>query len=91
MNNNHLQIPDAAIRDPESLEILRVWIANADQHVSLRGGVWQDPAAWGLMLADIARHVASSYREDMGFDRYQALKRIKAAFDIELASPTERR
>lgn len=86
---DELDIPGAANRDPQSFELLRVWIANNDQHVSLKVGVWEDPAAWGIMLADLAGHVANSYQQDAGFDPTKTLKRIKAAFDAELESPTD--
>jgi hypothetical protein len=84
-DSDQLLIPDAAKTDPKSFE-LGVWVANKGQQVSLRAGVWKDPAAWGLMLADLARHVANSYQQDDGFDRLKTLQRIKIAFDAELAS-----
>ncbi|MGP0059298.1 MAG: DUF5076 domain-containing protein [Beijerinckiaceae bacterium] len=86
---DQLLIPNAAINDPKSFELLRVWVANKGQHVSLRAGVWDDPAAWGIMLADLARHIANSYQQDKGIDRLKTLKRITAALDAELASPTD--
>ena len=87
-DKDQLLIPDSAKTDPRSFELLRVWVANKGQHVSLRAGVWKDPAAWGLMLADLARHVADSYQQVAGFDRLQTLQRIKAALDAEFGSPT---
>jgi hypothetical protein len=56
--NDQLLIPEAAKRDQKSFELIRVWVAENSQHVSLRAGVWKDPA-WGIMLADLARHIAS--------------------------------
>lgn len=88
-DNDQLLIPDAAKRDPKSFELLRVWIANQAQHVSLRTGVWQDPVAWGILFADLARHAANSYAQDAGFDPQKTLKRIKDMLDTELASPTD--
>ena len=88
-DNDQLPIPDAAKTDPKSCEILRVWVANKRQYVSLQVAIWNDPAAWGLMLADLARHVANSYQQDAGLDRFNTLQRIKAGFDAELASPTD--
>jgi hypothetical protein len=88
-DNDQLLIPDTAKTDPKSFEILRVWIANRGQQVSLRVGVWRDPAAWGIMLADLAKHIANSYAQDMALDRLKTLQRIKAAFDAELAKPTD--
>ena len=86
---DQLPIPEAANRDPQSFELLRVWVADKNQHVSLRVGVWNDPAAWGLMLADLARHIVNTYEQDVAFDRLQTLQRIKAAFEAELESPTD--
>jgi Domain of unknown function (DUF5076) len=85
-----LLIPNAAKHDQKSFEILRVWVANHGQHVSLRAGVWRDPAAWGIMLSDLMQHIANSYHQDQGLDRAQTLDRIKAGLGAELASPTDR-
>jgi hypothetical protein len=87
--SDQLQIPDSARRDPKSFELLRVWVANKGQHVSLRTGVWKDPAAWGVMLSDLMQHIANSYHQDEGFERAKTLQRIKAGLDAELASPTD--
>jgi hypothetical protein len=87
--SDQLMIPDGAKRDSKSFEILRVWVANKGQHVSLRVGTWNDPAAWGLVLADLARHVANSYQQDAGLDPLKTLERIKAALYAELTSPTD--
>ncbi len=74
--DDQLTIPDAATTDPESFEVLRVWIAHQAQHVSLRAGVWKDPAAWGIFLVDLARHVANAYEQDAGLDPAEVLARI---------------
>ena len=86
---DQLIIPDAAKRDSKSFELLRVWIAENNQHVSLRAGVWEDPAAWGIMLADLAGHVANTYEQSEGRNRAETLQRIKAGFDAEMSSPTD--
>lgn len=87
--SDQLLIPDAAKQDPKSFELLRVWVANKGQHVSLRAGVWKDPAAWGIMLSDLMQHIANAY-QDEGLDRIKTLHRIKAGLDAELAQPTHR-
>jgi len=56
-----LKIQDAAKADPQARKILRIWLGGGGQHMSFKIGVWDDPAAWGVMLADLARHVANSY------------------------------
>ena len=79
---NELKIPHNAT--PGSYEILRVWVSDQGQFFSLRSGVWEDPAAWGLILADLARHIAGAYESDKRFDPKAVLKRIKEGLDAEL-------
>jgi hypothetical protein len=79
-----LTVPMAVQVDPNACELVRVWIANNEQHVSLRSGVWEDPAAWGIMLADLARHVAETYKRDAGREVGATLQRIMAGIHAEL-------
>ena len=88
-NKNELIIPEPAKTDPSSTEIIRVWIANGRQHFTLRVGLWEDPAAWGLLLADLARNIAQSYEEDSALDKRASLERIRLAFGTELDNPTD--
>ena len=85
---SELQIPDAAKKDSDAVEILRIWIADGSQHVSIKTGVWKDPAAWGLMLADLCNHVANAYAAE-GLDRAQALRRVHQGLQAEMESPTD--
>ncbi len=87
--HNQLLIPDAAKTDQNSLEVIRVWVSNQNQHFTLRVGLWDDPAAWGLLLADLARNIARSYEQDAALDARATLDRIKLAFNVELDNPTE--
>ena len=87
--NKELLVPAAAKEDSGSFELARVWIANKAQHVSIRVGVWNDPAAWGIMLADLAQHVANAYEQDEAIERSRVLQRIKTAFNAEIDSPTD--
>ena len=84
-----LGIPPAAASDRNSAEIARVWIADGRQHVSLNTRAWKDPAAWGLLLVDLAKHVANAYEQLEGCDRQQTLARIKAGFDAEWDHATD--
>ncbi len=85
-----LAIPAAAQRDPRSLEVLRVWIAEQDQHISLSFGMWDDPADWGTLLADLARHIADAHAEhDRNLDPEQFLNRLREGFEHELDTEEE--
>lgn len=90
-SNKYLAAPPAAARDAASFELLRVWIAEQGQHVSLRSGVWEDAFAWGIVLADLARHIVhaeSLARKGLDEDAY--LKRMLEGFQAEIESPTDK-
>src|ERR1700723_1224018 len=85
-----LNIPPVAQRDKASFEVLRVWIAEQGQHVSIRSGAWEDPFAWGIVLADLARHIVNAeslHRKDL--DQVAFLERLLEGFQAEIDSPTD--
>lgn len=85
-----LPVPSAATRDPRSVEILRVWIANGEQHVALAFGMWEEPAAWGLLLADLARHIAEAHaQQDSKIDSDDFLEQLRSGMEAELDGPSE--
>ena len=85
-----LSIPPAAQRDKASFEVLRVWIAEQGQHVSIRSGAWEDPFAWGIVLADLARHIANAHQlQNEGIDTDAFLERLLEGFHAEIDNPTD--
>lgn len=92
-----LIIPEAAQRDEDSIEMIRVWIAERGLHASLNVGLYGDRPgfreehAWGRILADVAQHVADALVVDGGMDRGAAINAIKDAFDEELRAPSSGR
>lgn len=85
-----LDLPPAAKRDRASFEVLRIWIAEKGQHVSLRSGAWEDPFAWGIVLADLARHVANAHSiQNPEVDKEVFLDRLLEGFEAEIANPTD--
>ncbi|HEX3572407.1 MAG TPA: DUF5076 domain-containing protein [Acidobacteriaceae bacterium] len=88
----HLEIPPAAARDKAAFEVLRVWVAEQGQHVSLRSGAWEDPFAWGIVLADLARHIALAHKLLPGkkpVDPAAFLERLLEGFQAEIENPTD--
>ena len=75
--SDQLRVPEPARTDAKSFELLRVWIAHQDQHISMRVGVWKEPEAWGMMLADLARHIAAAFEQAEKRDPMEMLARIK--------------
>lgn len=88
--DKHLAVPPAAARDKASFEVLRVWIAEQGQHVSIRPNAWDDPFAWGIVLADLARHIALAHqleRPDTDIDTF--VTRLLEGFHAEIENPTD--
>lgn len=85
--SQELDPPPMAIAHSDAVEILRVWAApGAPQQLTLRT-CWKDPGAWGLLLVDVARHVARAYQRE-GQDPEDVLRRVRELFDAEWSSPT---
>jgi hypothetical protein len=96
MHARELPIPPVAETDARAVELLRVWAAQGKQHVSLAASVWNDPAAWGIFLVDLAKHVSSAYEQSSGKALSsgkafaETLLRIKQGFDAEWQCATDK-
>jgi hypothetical protein len=88
-HKNELEIPPVASRHSNAIEIARIWAAGGKQVVTLRAEAWSDPAAWGIMLVDLARHIANAQEQLGKGKKAEVLKRIKEGFDAEWNSPTD--
>ena len=85
-----LAVPQAAAEDTASFELLRVWVAHQAQQVTLRPGIWQEPAAWGVMLADLARSIVKIHVEnDDELEAEAFLSGLLEGFDSEIESVLE--
>ena len=89
MSNKFLDPPPAS-RDKAAFELLRVWVAEEGQHVRLRPGPWEDPFAWGIVLADLARHIVNAESiQRKGLDKDAFFARMLEGFQAEIESPTD--
>lgn len=85
--DKQLAIPALAAKDERSFELLRVWIAQGSQAITLQPGIWQDPAAWGVMLADLARNIVTVHADaDPDLDTEAFLASLLEGFDTEIES-----
>jgi hypothetical protein len=91
---NQQPIPEAALRDKNAVEMLRVWIAERRLHCSIKVGMYRETTsipeekAWGTILADAARHVAHALESGYSVNSEEALKKIRDSFLKELNAPT---
>ena len=82
-----LMIPPTAI-EQGGVEVLRAAVVEGSLHVSLRRA-FDDPEAWGMLIADVARHVARIYATEGQFPEQQTLERIRSLFNAEMDAPTD--
>jgi len=83
-----LAVPFAAHEAGEASEVLRAWIVDNGLHVSLQRG-FDDPAVWGVLLADLARHAAQIFEKENVCSADEALEAIKATLDAEWSTPRD--
>ena len=58
---------------------------------SLNPTAWpndQAPIAWGILLSDVARHVADALQQSHNLDTQAVLARVREVFDAESDRPT---
>lgn len=85
---DELIVPPIVKSDPQAKELVRVWAAHGQQHVAIAADAWEHPATWGIMLVDLARHIANYYSDERGMNKDEVLASIKALFEAEWNSPT---
>ena len=86
-------VPEAALRDKKSLEVLRVWIAEHALHCSIKVGAFEgssvpETKAWGIILADTAKHLTNALCENSTDRDY--LREITKSFIEEVENPTSK-
>ena len=80
-----LHVPPEAF-EKGGVEVLRAVIVEGALHVSLRRA-FDDPEAFGMMIADITRHVGRIYSDK--FPEDETVERIRAIYDAEMDVPTD--
>ncbi|SDR41448.1 protein of unknown function [Rhizobiales bacterium GAS191] len=78
--------PDA--QEQGGHEILRAFIVDGGLSVALQRA-FDDPATWGILLADVARHVARIFATEGGVSEVEALEHIHRMFQAEWSQPTD--
>lgn len=88
-----LVVPPAAQRDDKAIQMLSAWIAEKGLHCSLNIGMWSaqgqpEAPAWGILLADVVRHIANAIQEENGTHSSETIQSIVDSLHLELDDPT---
>lgn len=75
--------------------MLSAWIAENGLHCTLNIGMWEaqghnEPEAWGILLADVVRHVAGAIQQDSGTSTVDTIEVVLASLIKELNDPTSK-
>jgi hypothetical protein len=79
-----LVIPQAAKDDADSFELLRVWAAHDQQHVSIHSGLNGSASDFGFLIAELALHGAKLYAQRFNQPEGQMLTEILQGFNDEI-------
>ena len=77
--------PPEGAENEESIEVIRAWIIDGEMFFQVRGGVIEEPEAYGSMLADLAMQSAFLYGEEEP-EAVAAFERIMTGFEERLES-----
>ncbi len=83
-----LAIPPGAFEVEGATGVFRAWAVDGGLDISFITA-FDEPSVWGLLLVDIARHVARGYERDGVCTQDAALDQIKAMLDSEWYRPTD--
>ena len=78
----------------QQVELIRVHVAEGKLHCVLRIGHWEgrtemgELRAWGIVLADMIRHIANAHEAEFGRDPRESLETVREAFESEMDIPT---
>ena len=82
-----LHIPPTAL-EQGGVEVLRAAVVEGGLHVSLRRA-FDDPEAWGMLLADVTRHIARIYAKESPLSEDQVIERVRSIYDAEMDAPSD--
>jgi Domain of unknown function (DUF5076) len=83
-----LKAPKAVFTSSKAREVARIWITKDRGHVHVILDIaFADAGMWGVLLADVARHVATLYRKADRSADHGALDAIFEMFSAESTDP----
>jgi hypothetical protein len=83
-----LSVPASVTADDSAVELLRLWTTDQGERIALRVDLLP-PAAWGLILVDLAKHVAQAYAQRGQLTANAAFEAILSGFIAEIGQSTD--
>jgi hypothetical protein len=80
-NLHELPIPPDA-QEAGGHEVLRAFVVDGGLSVSIQRA-FDEPQTWGVLLVDLARHVARIYEEETDMSFEDAMREIRGMFEAE--------
>ena len=72
--------PDA--HEHGGVEVLRAFVVNNGLSISLQRA-FEEPGVWGVLFADVARHVARAFAKETDMSEAEVLQQIRQMFDAQ--------
>jgi hypothetical protein len=82
-----LNVPPPAL-EHGGYEVIRAAISDGNLHVSLRRA-FDEPEVWGILLADVARHIGRIYALEASMREDEVVERVRTMFEAEMDRPTD--
>jgi len=70
------------VEDPE-------FVARIIEFAGYRHRAFDDPDPWGMLIADVTRHIARIYATESNLSQDQVIERVRTIYDAEMAEPTD--
>lgn len=81
-----LKTPDSVASDPGAIEMLRFWWSHGEPVMAIKP-VFEDPRAYGRILAIAARNIAHVYHAGKGVDEDLTYRQVLAGLKEALEGP----
>jgi hypothetical protein len=81
-----LTVPDSVASDPDSVEMLRFWWSRGEPVMAIKPA-FEDPQAYGSILAVAARNIAHVYHAAKGLNEDETYRQVLAGLETALGGP----
>ncbi len=81
-----LAVPHSVASDPDAVEMLRFWWSRGEPVMAIKPA-FEDPRAYGSILAIAARNIAHVYHAAKGLDEDETYRQVISGLQTALEGP----